>query len=103
MENIPADRLRIIDANINRLGEGLRVLEEFARLTLNDTVLTQRLKDLRHKMVNVKGDLQKQLLQARDAAGDVGSQMDVTGEEKKRDVPATIIANARRVQESLRV
>ncbi|MFA5308042.1 MAG: thiamine phosphate synthase [Dehalococcoidales bacterium] len=103
MMDIPADRLRIIDANINRLGEGLRVLEEFARLTLNNTVLTQQLKDLRHRLVNIGGDLQKQLLQSRAADADVGSKMDSAGEDKSRDAAAIIIANARRAQESLRV
>jgi thiamine-phosphate pyrophosphorylase len=103
MKELPADQWRIVDANINRLGEGLRVLEEFARLTLNDVGLTQRLKNLRHKLVNIDADLQKQLIQARDAAGDVGSSMDVEGEEKSRDISGVIIANARRVQESLRV
>jgi thiamine-phosphate pyrophosphorylase len=97
------DKLRIIDANINRMSEGLRVLEEFARLSLNDKVLTQQLKDMRHKVVKVDAELQKQLLGARDVEGDVGSRMDVPGEEKSRDASETIIANARRVQESLRV
>ena len=97
------ETLRIIDANINRLGEGLRVLEEFARLALNDIALTRQLKNMRHKLVNIDDEMQKQLLQARDAAGDVGSSMDAADEDKSRDVSATIIANARRVQESLRV
>ena len=83
MKDLSADRLRIIDANINRLGEGLRVLEEFARLTLNDAALTQRFKDMRHKLVNIDGDLQLKLLQARDAAGDVGSDMDCYRRRKK--------------------
>ncbi|MCK4863503.1 MAG: hypothetical protein KAS25_04355, partial [Dehalococcoidales bacterium] len=49
MKAIPKETLRIIDANINRIGEGLRVLEEFARLSLNDTDLTQQLKNMRHE------------------------------------------------------
>ena len=76
------DQLRIIDANINRLGEGLRVLEEFARMTLNDKVLTQRLKDMRHKTVKIDSELHKLLLGARDSGEDVGSEMDVKGEGK---------------------
>ena len=36
--------LRIIDANLNRIGEGLRLLEDLARLLLNDVSLTQQLK-----------------------------------------------------------
>ena len=103
MKETPADRLRIIDANFNRIGEGLRVLEEFARLSLNDTTLTQRLKNMRHKMVNIDADLQQQLLRARDAGGDIGRDMEVNGEDKNRDTTEAIVANARRVQESLRV
>jgi thiamine-phosphate pyrophosphorylase len=103
MKEIPTEKLRIVDANFNRTGEGLRVLEEFARLVLNDTALTQQLKNMRHFILKISVDLQKQLLKARDAAGDVGSSMDVPGEEKGRDTAEAIAANARRVQESLRV
>jgi hypothetical protein len=35
---------RIIDANLNRAGEGLHFLEEIARLVLNDETLTRQLK-----------------------------------------------------------
>ena len=34
-------RLRIIDANLNRAGEGLHLLEEIARLMLDDAELTK--------------------------------------------------------------
>jgi len=34
--------LRIIDANLNRIGEGLRLLEDIARLLLDDAALTQQ-------------------------------------------------------------
>jgi len=100
---IPGGILRIIDANLNRMGEGLRVLEELARLSLNDAGLTQQLKNMRHELLKVNPALQQQLLQARDSGGDVGADMEVPGEEKERDTAMTITANARRVQESLRV
>jgi len=54
-EAIPNQTLRIIDANLNRIGEGLRLLEDLARLLLNDTTLTQQLKTMRHELL--KGDL----------------------------------------------
>ena len=41
--------LRIIDANLNRMGEGLRVLEDAARFLLNNAVLSEELKTLRHE------------------------------------------------------
>lgn len=103
MKELSSDQFRIIDANINRLGEGLRVLEEFARMTLNDTVLTQKLKDMRHRTVETNTELYKQLLQSREAAGDVGSEMDASGESNKREPQGIIAANAKRAQESLRV
>jgi len=95
--------LRIVDANLNRIGEGLRVLEDIARLLLDDAGLSQQLKDMRHRMVKVGGALQQQLLQARNSAGDVGADLKVEGEDKQRDLPATVMANARRVQEAMRV
>ncbi len=100
---ISPPRLRIIDANTNRIGEGLRVLEEVARLVLGDAPLTQQLKDLRHKLVRSEWPLQRQSLQARDSDGDVGADMAVHGEGRQRDLPALVVANSRRVQESLRV
>jgi thiamine-phosphate pyrophosphorylase len=104
MESGPTHQLRIIDANFNRIGEGLRVLEEFARLSLNDVVLTGKLKNLRHKILHIDNKLQQRLIGARDAVGDVGVGLEAEEEEKKgRELRDTIIANARRVQESLRV
>ncbi|MBI2328657.1 MAG: thiamine phosphate synthase, partial [Chloroflexi bacterium] len=44
----------------------------------------------------------RQLLQSRDAAGDVGASIEVPGEEKERELHAVLVANARRVQEALR-
>ena len=95
--------IRIIDANLNRLAEGLRVLEEAARMILNDEVVTQRLKTLRHDLV--RGDLpfQLELLQSRDAAQDVGASLEVTGEAKEKGLALIVVSNARRSQESLRV
>ena len=94
--------LRIIDANLNRIGEGLRLLEEIARLLLNDAALTRQLKTMRHDLIRSDPVLQQQLLQARDAGGDVGADIEVAGEEKERELPLALVANSRRVQESLR-
>ena len=103
MEKLPKETLRIIDANVNRIGEGLRVLEDVGRLMLNSSDLSQRLKNLRHELVRIEPALDRQLIGARDAAGDVGRDLEVPGEEKQRDLTSTVVANSRRVQESLRV
>ncbi len=94
--------LRIIDANLNRLSEGLRLLEDLARLQLNDATLTQQLKNMRHELLRSDWSFQQQLLQARNSEGDVGIDMEVPGDEKQRELPTVVIANARRVQQSLR-
>jgi thiamine-phosphate pyrophosphorylase len=103
MEELSRETLRIVDANLNRTGEGLRVLEEFARLSLNDGPLTRRLKELRHALLAVPPGTQARLIAARDAAGDVGRDMKAKRQAEARGLPDTIVANARRVQESLRV
>jgi len=95
--------MRIIDANFNRLSEGLRVMEEIARLILNNQEITTRLKTIRHN--TVRGDLffNQELLDARNADEDVGINLEVSGESKTKDLSSILVANSRRVQESLRV
>ena len=95
--------LRIIDANFNRISEGLRFLEEIARMFLNDAELTEELKSLRHDLVRSDIPFQALLLKSRDSAGDVGIDIEVSGEEKGKELPILLVANSRRVQESLRV
>ncbi len=94
--------LRIIDANLNRVGEGLRLLEEVARLLLDDAALTQQLKTMRHELIISDSSFQQQLLQSRNSESDVGIDIEVPGEEKEKELPMVLVANSRRVQESLR-
>lgn len=95
--------LRVIDENLNRLGEGLRVLEDIARMHLNDTGLTRQLKTMRHKLIRADLLLNKKLIESRDSTADVGSSMTVSGEKPHYNIPDILIANAKRAQESLRV
>ena len=97
------EELRIIDANLNRIAEGLRVLEDVARLVLEDADLSRRLKKMRHELRRIEIEEHQKLLQSRDAEGDVGAGIVVSGQEKPRALYETVVANARRVQESLRV
>ncbi|MFC1958814.1 thiamine phosphate synthase [Chloroflexota bacterium] len=94
--------LRIIDASLNRVGEGLRLLEEIARLLLNYASLTQQLKTMRHELIIGGAYFQQQLLQFRNSESDVGIDIEVLGEEKEKELPMVVVANSRRVQESLR-
>jgi thiamine-phosphate pyrophosphorylase len=116
--------LRIIDANLNRTGEGLRVIEDIARLVLNDRTLSAELKTVRHELVHTGPGFQRQLVRSRDAAGDVGRDLQVPGrgieasgpdlegsgkgaagggDTGPRDLHSVLVANSRRVQEALRV
>jgi len=102
-EAVSLQTLRIIDANLNRIGEGLRVLEDIARLLLNEAALTQQLKTMRHELIRGDSAFQQQLLDSRNSGADVGRDTEVAGEEKERDLPLVLVANSRRAQESLRV
>ncbi len=93
--------LRIIDANLNRIGEGLRLLEDLARLMLDDAMLTEELKTMRHGILESDWSFNQQLLQARDSEGDVGINIEAP-EGEKRELTTMVVANSRRVQESLR-
>jgi len=95
--------LRIIDANLNRVGESLRLLEDLARLMLNNATLAKQLKAMRHELEVRELSVKKQLLQARNAEGDVGINIEAPEQVEGRDLPATVVANTRRVQQSLRV
>lgn len=103
MDDMPDKTLRLIDANLNRAAEGLRFLEDVGRMLLDDAGLSQRLKDLRHYLVRGDVGFNRRLLQSRDAAGDVGVDLTVPGEDGQQDLPSAVVANSRRVQESLRV
>ncbi len=96
---------RLIDANANRCREGLRVLEDVARFTLNDAGLAEELKNLRHVVTaGVSALLPTDLgLAERDAEGDVGREVSTEGERVRPDLRAVAAAAAGRVGEALRV
>ena len=96
--------LRIIDANANRVREGLRVVEEYARFVCDDADLTAALKDARHRVSQLLAGpgVADALVAARDSAGDVGADSDTATERARADTPAVVRANLKRVQEGLR-
>lgn len=97
---------RILDANLNRAREGLRVIEETARFILDDRVLTAELKDLRHLITSLAASLPGgpvELVSARDSEGDVGAGSWSEGERARDSVYNLVQANFKRVQEAARV
>jgi hypothetical protein len=97
------DLYRIIDANLNRSKEGLRVCEDVARYIWNKPALTKSLKDVRHELTKTAGSLgMLKILESRDVASDVGRSSSAS-ELKRKDMAAVFGANMQRVKESLRV
>jgi thiamine-phosphate pyrophosphorylase len=99
--------LRIIDANLNRSSEGLRVLEDIARFILGDAMLTQELKTLRHHLAQETKSLGLKLISQRDSEHDVGASKEGViasrAKQSQQDLLDVITANAKRAEESLRV
>ena len=93
------DLFRVIDANLNRLKEGIRVVEDILRYRDNNKELSSRLKELRH-LCQVKET--QELLQYRDTKNDV-LRSTMKSELNRTDITSIIIANFKRAQESSRV
>lgn len=95
---------RIIDVNINRCKEGLRVCEEIARFNLKDDSLTKKFANIRHKLTSLikKSTLKQELLyRLRDIRADFGKTY-VLG-PKRKGFCQIFLANTQRAKESLRV
>jgi len=92
---------RILDANINRAVEGVRVVEEIARFILDDKKATKELKDIRSAL-RMSG---KKLgaIKSRQVATDVGRASFSKSEAKRETLLDIFAANIKRVQEALRV
>jgi len=96
---------RIIDANLNRVMEGIRVCEDIVRFSSDNEQLTRRLKDLRHEIFNAIRDLREEHLQelvsSRDL-NDVGMRS-TESEKNRKNLVDLFLANTQRGKESLRV
>lgn len=98
--------MRIIDANINRATEGLRVAEDVVRFVLDDAKLTSRLKDIRHelvKLVDRLGASKRVTLSVRDVRRDVGAWRSTKSEGRRKNILDVFLANIKRAEESVRV
>ncbi|MBZ4683232.1 MAG: thiamine-phosphate pyrophosphorylase [Fusobacteriaceae bacterium] len=97
-------KYRILDANVNRVAEGIRVIEDIARFDLEEKELTDRLRNIRHILRKNFQDIDKEFILARDSAHDIGKEISNSNEnDKKTDETQIILANFKRVTEGLRV
>jgi thiamine-phosphate pyrophosphorylase len=92
------NNLRLIDANLNRLREGIRVVEDIFRYIYNDKEISSKLKAIRHKC---RVDNYQELLNSRDIKNDV-LKKSIPSEQNREDIYSILIANFKRAQESSR-
>ena len=100
------DILRLIDANINRAMEGLRVVEDIVRLMLDNKKLTEKLKHHRSKLRKTIENLpvsRQELLSSRRAGDDIGRKLYPASEAKRDTITQIITSSLKRSEESLRV
>ena len=93
------NHLRLIDANLNRLREGIRVVEDIFRYIYNNKEISTKLKSLRH-IARTKNYYE--LLETRDVENDVLRES-IKSEQNREDLNSILIANFKRAQESSRV
>lgn len=97
---------RVIDANLNRAREGVRVAEEVFRLVHGNGLLARKMKRLRHEIVAASGQMPVPLARlklAREAENDVGRRSFSKSERRKKNPEEILLANLARSQEALRV
>jgi thiamine-phosphate pyrophosphorylase len=95
--------LRILDASANRAREGLRVVEDFVRFSLDDAHLSELLKSARHQLRSVLQDVDSQsLIDCRNTRADVGTKITTQAEMARTDSLSVVKASLKRVQEATR-
>lgn len=90
---------RLIDANLNRLREGIRVVEDIFRYVDNNKEVATKLKNLRHL---ARTQNYYELLETRDVKNDVLRES-IKSEQNRDNLNSILIANFKRAQESARV
>ncbi|WP_353661607.1 thiamine-phosphate pyrophosphorylase [Hydrogenimonas sp. SS33] len=90
---------RLVDANLNRLKEGIRVIEDINRYLYDNTTLTPKLKQLRHL---ARIDDYPLFLCHRDIRNDI-LKSTTESEAKRENVESLLLANYKRAQEAARV
>ncbi len=94
--------LRILDANLNRAREALRVIEDYARFVLNDDSICGELKQLRHDLAQASAGFAGAAILHRDTPGDVGTATKTATELARDDVANVVTAADKRLGEALR-
>lgn len=91
---------RILDANLDRAREGLRIIEEWCRFGLNHSEMANECKHLRQEL---GGWHSADIRAARNTPEDPGTSLSHPSEEQRLGISELLQANFSRVQEALRV
>ena len=106
MKNTSNTVLRLLDANLNRAVEGIRVMEEAARMFLDSSDMTSLLKTLRHDVAECvcsrDSSSSLEILASRASDRDVLRSGETASESKRQSVISLVRANAKRAEEALR-
>lgn len=95
---------RILDANVNRVAEGIRVIEDLSRFYYEDIKMTERLRELRHLLRKTFKNTDDKMVNSRDSLHDIGKEISAASTlDKKTGLKQLIVANFKRVEEGLRV
>lgn len=96
---------RIIDANLNRATEALRVLEEIARFRLDDKKLSSELKNIRHEICLFFDYDYEKLIASRDTVNDIGTDIQNPTKAARGYSSIEVIfrSNFKRLEQALRV
>jgi len=93
---------RIIDVNLNRLTEGMRVIEDIVRFKFDDKITVNTIRKLKQKLRQIMGEMRKKVIFSRKSEQDVGRS--ATFDKMKRtNLIDVLTANFKRSQESTRV
>ncbi len=92
---------RVLDANVNRAREGLRIIEDTARFVIEDAAAAEALRGLRHGLDELVRGHYRYLLAARNVARDPGRSN--PAKPYRGGVRALLAANFKRCEEAFRV
>ncbi|MBW1650741.1 MAG: thiamine phosphate synthase [Deltaproteobacteria bacterium] len=88
---------RIIDANLNRAAEGLRVIEEINRFIYEASTIAKNIKELRHKVRKTAKEFDNLLFSQRNSLTDCGFEISQKENAKETDIKNLAIRNFKRV------
>ncbi len=99
---LSAKAARVVDVNLNRLTEALKVIEDIVRFCLESEILLRRVRALRTKLSKEIVPLRGQVILLRSSERDLGKS-ERFDRLKRKDLEDVLLANCKRAEEAARV